>query len=60
MFNVRPVICITRKPANKDIGIDSATMNVALNLRMNHHRMLTASVIPISRLVRSMAIESSI
>ena len=59
MFSVRPVICITTKPTNSETGIAIATMNVARSRRRNHHRIATASAIPSSRLVRSIAIESS-
>ena len=42
------------------IGIAIATINVARNLRRNHHSIPMASVIPSSKLVRSIAIESRI
>ena len=60
MLSVLPVICMTTKAVNSDIGIASATMNVARNRRMNHQRMPIARLMPSSRLVRSIAIESSI
>ena len=58
MLSVRPVICINRNAVKSDTGIASATMKVARNLRRNHHRIPTARLMPRSKLVLSMSIDS--
>ena len=57
IFNVLPVINITISVATKEIGIANATINVARNLRKNHHKTITAKATPINKLLRTNAIE---
>ena len=58
MFNVLPVMFMIMNPANSEIGMASATTQVARKRRMNHQRIAMANPMPSKRFVRNIAIES--
>ena len=57
IFKVRPVIYMTIRVIIIEIGMATATINVALNLRKNHHKTLIAKRIPNIKLFFTKAIE---
>jgi len=60
IFKLRPVMFITTRVTMIEIGIAAATINVARNLRKNHHSTLIANNTPSKRLLRTRLIERSI